>query len=200
MQLVFNSLAPGKFEWKFIHSFQTDFSYWWLRHLLWKCPNMNVTGLHWWSVNIGSGNGLVPSGNQCWLRSLSPYGVTRPQWVMLEFFYCIIWHQKEMVVVFVMWWWLWWWCGGGSGVVMRWWWWWCPVVSVRWWGIIVYICKYVPMKVTFISLHFLNLIELADCKHYMSSYKNLVHVCVTLHMSSTINLFCVINPFSVTGL
>ena len=28
-------------------------------HLLWNCPNMNVTGLHWWSVNIGSGNGLV---------------------------------------------------------------------------------------------------------------------------------------------
>ena len=30
---------------------------------------MSVTGLHWWSINIGSGNGLVP------------YGVTRPQWV-----------------------------------------------------------------------------------------------------------------------
>ena len=25
---------------------------------------MNVTGLHWWSVNIGSCNGLVPSGNK----------------------------------------------------------------------------------------------------------------------------------------
>ena len=25
---------------------------------------MNVTGLHWWSVNIGSGNGLVPWGNK----------------------------------------------------------------------------------------------------------------------------------------
>ena len=36
----------------------------WLRHLLWNCPNMNVIGLHWWSVNIGSGNGLVPSGNK----------------------------------------------------------------------------------------------------------------------------------------
>ena len=44
--------------------FQTDFSDWWLRHLLWNCLNMNVTGLHWWSVNIGSGNGLVPSVNK----------------------------------------------------------------------------------------------------------------------------------------
>ena len=36
----------------------------WLRHLLWNCPNMNVTGLKLWKVNIGSGNGLVPSGNK----------------------------------------------------------------------------------------------------------------------------------------
>ena len=57
-----NSLAPGKFEWN--SNFQIDFSDWWLRHLLWNCPNMNVIGLHWWSVNIGSGNGLVPSGNK----------------------------------------------------------------------------------------------------------------------------------------
>ena len=41
-----------------------DFNDWWLRHLLWNCPNMNVTGLRWWSVNIGSGNGLVPSDNK----------------------------------------------------------------------------------------------------------------------------------------
>ena len=41
-----------------------DFNDWWLRHLLWNCPNLNVTGLYWWSVNFGSGNGLVPSGNK----------------------------------------------------------------------------------------------------------------------------------------
>ena len=35
-----------------------------MRHLLWNCPDMNVTGPHWWSVNIGSGNGLVPSHNK----------------------------------------------------------------------------------------------------------------------------------------
>ena len=45
-------------------SFQLDLSDWWLRHLLWNCPNMNATGLRWRSVNIGSGNGLVPSGNK----------------------------------------------------------------------------------------------------------------------------------------
>ena len=56
----FNSLAPGKVEW----NFETDFSDWSMRHLLWNCPDMNVTGPHWWSVNIGSGNGLVPSGTK----------------------------------------------------------------------------------------------------------------------------------------
>ena len=44
--------------------FKTDFNDWWLRHPLWNCPNMNVTELYWCSVNIGSGNGLVPSGNK----------------------------------------------------------------------------------------------------------------------------------------
>ena len=47
---------------------------------------MIVTGLHWWSVNISSGNGWNRQAtshylSQCWPRSLSPYGVTRPQWV-----------------------------------------------------------------------------------------------------------------------
>ena len=26
-------------------------SNWWFRHLLWNCPNMNVTGFIWWSVH-----------------------------------------------------------------------------------------------------------------------------------------------------
>ena len=63
IQLI-NSLATGKFEWNF-------------RHLIFKqilvidgwgisceIALMNVTELRWWSVNIGSGNGLVPSGNK----------------------------------------------------------------------------------------------------------------------------------------
>ena len=79
-----NSLAPGKFELKFyISNFQMDFSDWWLRHLLWNCPNMNVTGLHWWSVNIGWGNGWVPSGNKPLPEPMLTQAFTRPQWVKL---------------------------------------------------------------------------------------------------------------------
>ena len=42
----------------------------------------------WWYINIGSGNGSVPSGqttghypSQCRPRSLSPYGASRPYWL-----------------------------------------------------------------------------------------------------------------------
>ena len=45
-------------------NFHVNFSHWWLVYLLWNCHQVNVTGLHWWSVNIGSGNGLVPWGNK----------------------------------------------------------------------------------------------------------------------------------------
>ena len=64
---IFHCLLIGPWEiWMkfYICNFQTDFSDWRLMHLLWNCPHMNVTGLHWWSVNIGPGNGLVPPGNK----------------------------------------------------------------------------------------------------------------------------------------
>ena len=44
--------------------FQANFSEWWLRYLLWNCPQMNAPRPYWWWVNIGSDNGLVPSGNK----------------------------------------------------------------------------------------------------------------------------------------
>ena len=42
-----------------------------------------VTGLPWWWVNIGSGNGLVPSENKPLPEPMLTqiYGITRPQWV-----------------------------------------------------------------------------------------------------------------------
>ena len=39
---------------------------------------MIVTGADWWSVNIGV---CIAMTGQCWPSYLSPYGVTRPQWV-----------------------------------------------------------------------------------------------------------------------
>ena len=54
-------------------------------------PQVNATEPHWWYVNIGSGNGLVPSGNKPLPEPIlshiscghKAYGITRPQWVKL---------------------------------------------------------------------------------------------------------------------
>ena len=76
-----NSLTPGRFDRKFVSRFQIDFDDWWLRYLLRNCPRAIFTRLRSWSVNSGSGNGLVSSGHylsQCWPSSMSLYGVTRP--------------------------------------------------------------------------------------------------------------------------
>ena len=51
---------------------------------LWNCSELNATEPHTWEVNIDSGNDLVfdgtnPLSQEIWLRSLTPYGVSRPQ-------------------------------------------------------------------------------------------------------------------------
>ena len=45
-------------------NFQTYIKDTYLEYFLWNCPLVNTTSPHWWLVNIGSGNGLVPSGNK----------------------------------------------------------------------------------------------------------------------------------------
>ena len=35
-----------------------------MRNLLWICSQIDATGPYWWSVNLGSGNGLVPLDNK----------------------------------------------------------------------------------------------------------------------------------------
>ena len=83
-----NSLAPGKFEWNFryVCNFGTDFSDWLLRQLLW-------IALIWMSLDFTDDQSTLVQVmawcrqatshylSQCGPRSLSPYGVTRPQWV-----------------------------------------------------------------------------------------------------------------------
>ena len=84
---VINSLAPGKFEWKF-------------SHVIWK-QILVIDGwgisceiaLIWMSLDFTDDQSILVQVmawchqatshylSQCWPRSLSPYGVTRPQWV-----------------------------------------------------------------------------------------------------------------------
>ena len=44
--------------------FQTHFNDKYLKYFLCNCYQVNDTTTHWSLVNIGSGNGLVPSGNK----------------------------------------------------------------------------------------------------------------------------------------
>ena len=79
---MFNSLDPGKYEW----NFQKDFSAWWLRYHLWnalKLMSLDFTDDQSTLVQVMAWCHQVTSQylSQCWPRSLSPYGVTRSQWV-----------------------------------------------------------------------------------------------------------------------
>ena len=85
--IMFNSLAPGKFEWNF-------------RYLIFKII-LVIDGwgiscefaLRWMSLNLTADKPTLLQVmawccqatshylSQCWPRSLSPYGITRPQWV-----------------------------------------------------------------------------------------------------------------------
>ena len=73
-----------------ILDFQANVNEWCLRYLLRNRPQLNATKPYWWKVSIGSGNGLVPS---VWPRSMSPNGVTKPQW--WNTYVSITWYQDE---------------------------------------------------------------------------------------------------------
>ena len=60
-----NSLAPGGCGSSFQnHNVQTYDGEYLFMHLLWNCAQLSATERYWYEVNIGSGNGLVPSGNK----------------------------------------------------------------------------------------------------------------------------------------
>ena len=55
-------------------------------HFQMNCLQRNAAGPHWLPVNIGSGDGLLLSGNKplhepCWIRTVMPYGVTSSRWI-----------------------------------------------------------------------------------------------------------------------
>ena len=87
--LSINSLAPRRYDHNLklaIFNFISRIGNLSISH---EIAEVNTRRPQWWSVNIGSGNGLVQLGNkllpssQCWPRSMSPYGITRPQQVKL---------------------------------------------------------------------------------------------------------------------
>ena len=80
-------LYPGRCDWFKMCTFKTKLGDWYHEYLSKHYPGMNAKWFCWWKINIVSGSGLVPSGNNLgryWPRSQMPYawcGVTWPQWV-----------------------------------------------------------------------------------------------------------------------
>ena len=70
-----------------ISTFQANFNGWWLRYFWWNSRQAIATAPRWWLVNIGSGNGLVPSG-------IKPL----PE-LMLTQFYVVIWRHNVALLV-----------------------------------------------------------------------------------------------------
>ena len=83
----FNSLAPGKFEWNFRYVISKQILVtggWGISceiALIWT--SLDFTDDQSTLVQVMAWCHQATSHNlsQCWPRSLSPYGVTRPQWV-----------------------------------------------------------------------------------------------------------------------
>ena len=91
VMLGFNSLAPGKFEWNFRHvifkqilviglwGISCEIALIWMSLGFTDDQSTLVQVMAW--CRQATSHYLSP----CWPRSLSPYGVTRPQWVKLHF-------------------------------------------------------------------------------------------------------------------
>ena len=91
-----NSLAPGRFESMFRYTFWGNFSNWWPRYPVIDDQVIPCGIVLWWLLlNLTDDKSTLVQVmawcrqatshylSQCWLRSMSPYGVTRPQRVFL---------------------------------------------------------------------------------------------------------------------
>ena len=68
-----------------ISKFQTHSNNKYLKYFLWNCYQVNVTTPHWSLVQVMAWCHQATSHylSLCWPRSLSPYDVTRPQWIKM---------------------------------------------------------------------------------------------------------------------
>ena len=98
---IINSLAPGKFEWNF-------------RYVIFKLISV-IDGwgifceiaLIWMSLDSSDDQSTLVQVmawcrqatshylSQCWPRSLSPYGLTRPQWVLIAVKICLLFQSVQ---------------------------------------------------------------------------------------------------------
>ena len=85
----FKFLAPGKFEWNFRHAIFKQIIVidgWGISYeiaLLWMTLDFTDNQSTFVQVMAWCHRATSHYLSQCWPRSLSPYGVTRPQWVKM---------------------------------------------------------------------------------------------------------------------
>ena len=82
-----NSLAPGRFEWNFTSVI--------FKLILRYLTDDNCNDL------TEDKSTLVQVLNKCWLISMMPYGITRPQWVKKNHSYLIQLPQLNLSVIFL---------------------------------------------------------------------------------------------------
>ena len=106
-QTIINSLAPGRLEWNFG---------WLSFKLISQSDGWGISSevaLRWWSVDLTDDKSTLVQVmawcrqatshylNQCWPSSVTPYGVTRLQWVNKQNDDCLlqiysrIWHKRS---------------------------------------------------------------------------------------------------------
>ena len=84
---MFNSLAPGKFEWNFRHAIFKQILViddWGIScgiAIIWMSLDFTDDQSTLVQVMVWSRQAASHYLSQCWPRSLSPHGLTRPQWV-----------------------------------------------------------------------------------------------------------------------
>ena len=95
IQMLINSLTPGRF----CSNFQTHLRGWYIEYFMGNCSCVNaaepiddqstlVQGMAW--CRQATSHYL----SQCWPISVSPYGVTRPQWVKSRSRSHVVLHQQ----------------------------------------------------------------------------------------------------------
>ena len=63
--LIITLIGPREMQqWFWICKFQTYLADWYHEYSLWNCFQVISKKSHYWQLNIGSANGLVPSGNK----------------------------------------------------------------------------------------------------------------------------------------
>ena len=103
---IFDSLAPARcgsnFEKCNVLTYVTHQIH---EHLLWNCSYVTTKEQPLMEVNTGSGNGLCCQAtshylNQCWSRSMVPYGATRPHHNEFKGCWCkICWNQFQHYII-----------------------------------------------------------------------------------------------------